>query len=127
MCAAPMEQQSQGLRELHAIIEFREADNIAAAAAAVAVEKLAARVDQETGFVILMQRAQPHPPSAGERPLRTPLVRFEIGHERNLPLQLVESLTIHGLLASTGRIRQRTLRSQTSMVGKRKKGWVKMA
>jgi hypothetical protein len=48
-------------------------------------------------------------------------MRLQITHQRNLPFQLVESLVIHGLLASIGRIRQAALRSQATMVGARKK------
>ena len=48
-------------------------------------------------------------------------MRLQIAHQRNLLFQLVESLTIHGLLASIGRIRQTALRSQARMVGARRK------
>jgi hypothetical protein len=48
-------------------------------------------------------------------------MRLQITHERDLLFQVVESLAIHGLLASTGRIRQSAMRSQATMVGARKK------
>jgi hypothetical protein len=48
-------------------------------------------------------------------------MRLQITHERNLLFQVVESLAIHGLLASIGSIRQSALRSQATMVGARKK------
>jgi hypothetical protein len=48
-------------------------------------------------------------------------MRLQITHERNLPFQVVKSLAIHGLLASTGRIRQTAPRSQARMVGAHKK------
>jgi len=48
-------------------------------------------------------------------------MRLQIAHQRDLPFQVVESLAIHGLLASMGRIRQSALRSQATMVGARKK------
>jgi hypothetical protein len=48
-------------------------------------------------------------------------MRLQITHERNLLFQVVESLSIHGLLASMGRIRQMARRSQAAMVGVRKK------
>jgi hypothetical protein len=48
-------------------------------------------------------------------------MRLQITHERNLLFQVVESLAIHGLLASIGRIRQTAPRSQATMVGARKK------
>jgi hypothetical protein len=46
---------------------------------------------------------------------------LQIAHQGNLPFQLVQSLAIHGLLASIGRIRQSALRSQATLVGARKK------
>jgi hypothetical protein len=46
---------------------------------------------------------------------------LQIAHERNLQFQVVESLAIHGLLTSIGRIRQSALKSQARMVGARKK------
>jgi hypothetical protein len=71
--------------------------------------------------VVFMQRAQPHPSAATEGPRRLPIMRLQIAHQGNLLFQVVESLTIHGLLASTGRIRQAAPRSQARMVGARKK------
>jgi hypothetical protein len=48
-------------------------------------------------------------------------MRLQIAHQRNLLLQLIETLTIHGLLASIDRIRQTALRSQATMVGARRR------
>ena len=48
-------------------------------------------------------------------------MRLQIAHQGNLLFQVVESLAIHGLLASMGRIRQTAPRSQARMVGARKK------
>jgi hypothetical protein len=45
----------------------------------------------------------------------------EIVQNRNLPLQLVECVARHGLLASSGRIRHNAARSQARMVGPRRK------
>jgi hypothetical protein len=42
---------------------------------------------------------------------------LQIVQQRNLLFPLVEGLTIHGLLASIGRIRQTAPRSQARMVG----------
>ena len=50
-------------------------------------------------------------------------MRLQIAHQGDLLFQVVESLAIHGLLASMGRIRQSALRSQATMVGARKKCW----
>jgi len=90
-------------------------------AAAVAVEKVSVGIDQEAGLVISVQRAQPYPPAAAEWPRRVPIMSLQIAQQGNLPFQLVESLAVHGLLASIGRIRQNALRSQETMVGARKK------
>ena len=103
------------------MIEFREANHVSAAATAVAVEEIFVGVHQEAWFVVSMQRAEPHPSAAAEWPRRAPIMRLQIAHERNLLFQLVESLTIHGLLASNGRIRQTAMRSQATMVGADKK------
>jgi hypothetical protein len=48
-------------------------------------------------------------------------MRLQIAHQGDLLFQVVESLAIHGLLASIGRIRQTAPRSQARMVGTRKK------
>src|SRR5215467_2766312 len=103
------------------MIKLSEADDISAVPAPVTVEKVMVRIDQEAGIVILVQGAQSHPAAAGEGPLRAPILRFQIRHERDLPFQFVESLASHGLLASMGRIRQSAARSQARMVGERKK------
>jgi len=49
-----------------------------------------------------------------------PIMSLEVLQQRNLLFQFVESLTIHGLLASICSIRQAALRSQATMVGTRK-------
>src|SRR5215471_7849441 len=102
------------------MIKLSEANDISAVPAPVTVEKVMVRIDQEAGIVILVQGAQSHPAAAGEGPLRAPILRFQIRHERDLPFQFVESLASHGLLASMGRIRQSAVRSQARMVGERK-------
>ena len=67
--------------------------------------------------MIGMQRTQPHQSTAAETPGRMPIMSLQIVQQRNLLLQLVESLTTHGLLASNGRIRHSAGRSQATMVG----------
>jgi hypothetical protein len=118
---APLAQPRHGLRELHLMIELRKANHVPAAATAVAVEKVFVGIHQEAWLVVFMQRAQPHPSAATEGPRRVPILRLQIAHQGNLLFQVVESLTIHGLLASTGRIRQSAVRSQARMVGAHKK------
>src|SRR5258708_18338981 len=68
-----------------------------------------------------MQRAQTHPSAATEGPRRVPILRLQIAHQGNLLFQLVERLTVHGLHASSGRIRQTAPRSEARMVGAHKK------
>ena len=65
---APLAQQRHGLRELHLVIEFGEANHVTAAATAIAVEEILVGIHQEAWFVIAMQRAQPHPSTTAERP-----------------------------------------------------------
>src|ERR1700730_9955909 len=48
----PLAQQRHGLRELHLVIKFREANYITAAAPAIAVEKIVIGIHQEAWFVI---------------------------------------------------------------------------
>src|SRR5215471_5631861 len=48
---------------------------------------------------------------------------LQITQQRDLLLQLVESLTTHGLLTSNGRIRHSAGRSQAMMVGASRKCW----
>ena len=48
---------------------------------------------------------------------------LQISQQRDLLLQLVESLTTHGLLTSNGRIRHSAGRSQARMVGAWRKCW----
>ena len=110
-------QQRHGLRELHLVIEFGKANHVTAAATAVAVEQALAGIHQEARLVIGMQRTQSHPSAAAELPGRLPIMSLQIVQQRNLLFQLVESLAIHGLLASIGRIRQIAPRSQARMVG----------
>ena len=102
------------------MIEFRKTDDVAASAAAVAEEEILMGSNHEAWFVIFMQGAQPHPAAPAEGPARMPVMRLEIIQERNLLLQVIDGLAIHGLLASMGRIRQSAARSQARMVGERK-------
>src|ERR1035438_2501358 len=105
------------------VIELREANYVTAASTAIAVEEILVGIHQEAWFAVAMERAQPYPSTTAERPRRLPIMRLQIVHQRNLLFQFVERLTIHGLLASIGRIRQSALRSQATMVGARKKTW----
>src|SRR5262244_1352732 len=114
-------QQRHGLRELHLVIELRKPNHVSTAATAVAVEEIFVGIHQETWLVIFMQRAEPYPSATAEWSRRMPIMRLQIAHQRNLLFQIVESLTIHGLLASISRIRQTAARSQARMVGARER------
>ena len=115
-------QQRQRLRELHLAIEFDKANHVTTTTTAVAVEQALSGIHQEAGFVIGVQRTQPHPSTAAEWSSRhANHLSLQIVQQRNLLFQLVESLATHGLLASIGRIRQSAPRSQARMVGVRKK------
>src|SRR5215468_5398670 len=50
-------------------------------------------------------------------------MRLQISQQRDMLLQIVESLTTHGLLTSNGRIRHNAGRSQATMVGAWRKCW----
>ena len=113
-------QQSQSLRECRLMIQFGEANDITTAAASVTVEQALVVVQQKARFVIWMQRTQSHPSAPAQSASRPPVMRLQIIQQRDSPLQLVDSLAIHGLLASMSRIRPTVPRSQTKMVGGRR-------
>jgi hypothetical protein len=68
-----------------------------------------------------VRRSQPHPSAAAKPPCCPPILCLEAVRQRNLLLQFVERLTSRGLLASKGRIRCNSARSQVTMVGARRK------
>jgi hypothetical protein len=103
------------------MIEFGEADDIAAATTTVAVEEILLRVHQQARFVVWVQRTQSQEAAEADGPGLLPTMCLEIFQEWNLLFEFVESGSIHGLLASIGRIRQRALKSQAAMVGVGKK------
>jgi hypothetical protein len=119
--SAPLMQQRKCLREVHLAIEFHKADQVTAAATAIAVEQVFDGIQQKARFAIRVQRTQAHHPAETESPHRLPIMSLQIVCQGNLLFQLVEILTTHGLLASMGRIRQNAPRSQTRMVDVRKK------
>src|SRR6266849_10929567 len=114
-------QQRQSLRELHLMIEFDKANHITATTATVAVKQVFVGVNEKAGLVVGVQRTQPQKAAEADRPGLLPTMGLQIVQQRNLLFQLVESLATHGLLASSGRIRQSAPRSQARMVGVCKK------
>ena len=101
------------------MIQFREANHIASARAAVTVEQVLTRIHQKAWLVIGVQRTQPHETSAADAPGRLPVVGVQVIQQRNLLFQLIERLAIHELSASTGRMRLIALQSKARMVGGR--------
>jgi hypothetical protein len=67
-------QQRYGLRELHLVIQFGEANYVTAAATAIAVEQALVGIHQKAGLVIVMKWTQPHPPAAAQSPDRLPIM-----------------------------------------------------
>src|SRR5260370_9210825 len=98
------------------MIEFGETNHVAAAATAVAVKQTLAGVHQKTWLVIVVQRAQPHPPATAELPCRPPILRLQIVQKGNLPFQFIEHFAAHVRLTSTVRLRQTAPRSQATLV-----------
>lgn len=121
--AAPLVEQRQRLWEVHLVIQFGEANHVAAATAAVTVEQVLVGIHQKTGLMIFVQRAQSHESATVQLSSRPPILGLEIVQQANLLFQLVESVTTHGLLASIGTIRQTVPRSQARMVGVHRKCW----
>src|ERR1035438_8514773 len=111
--AAPFPQERYGLGKLHLMIEFGEADDVAAATAAVAVEEILLRVHQQAGFVVRVQRTQSQEAAEADGPGLLPTMCLEILQEWNLLFEFIESGSIHGLPASIGRIRQTAPSSRT--------------
>ena len=102
------------------MIELGEANDVAAATAAVAVEEICVWVDK-AGLVVGVQWTQPQQAAEADGLGLLPVMCLEILQQRNLLFQFIERCSIHGLLASMGRIRQSALRSQATMVGLNKK------
>jgi hypothetical protein len=60
------------------VINLDKANHVSATSTAVAVEQAFAGIDHEAGVMILMQRAQSHPPAATELPYGPPVMCLEI-------------------------------------------------
>jgi hypothetical protein len=76
--ARPTAQKRDRFSEGHAVIQFGEADHIAATSAAVTVEQVFVRVEKETRLVISMQRAQAHESAASDAPHWLPILSLQI-------------------------------------------------
>src|SRR5260370_28908081 len=83
---APLSQQRQGLRKVDLVVKFDEANHITTTAAAIAVEQALLGIDQETGFVVGVQRTQSQPAATSQCPRWPPLLRLQIIQQRNLLL-----------------------------------------
>jgi hypothetical protein len=85
------------------------------------VEQILLGVHQQAGFVVWVQRTQSQEAAEADGPGLLPTMCLKILQEWNLLFEFIESGSIHGNLASIGRIRQRAMKSQATMVGVRKK------
>ena len=103
------------------MVEFDEANHVATATTAIAVEQVFVGVHEKARLMVGVQRTKPHQSAEAEGPRRLPIVRLQILQQRNLLFQFIEGSASHGLLASIGRIRQTAPRSQARMVGVRRK------
>src|SRR3974390_210092 len=81
--AQPAAQERNGFTERHAVIQLGEADHIAAAPAAIAIEQTLARVHQETGFAVGVERANSHQPPASNASGGLPILAEQIIQQRN--------------------------------------------
>src|SRR5687767_3605634 len=88
------------------MMEFHKANHVTATTTAIAIEQAFAGIHKKAWFVIGVQGTQSHQSTAAKLPGRPPIMSLQIVQQRNLLFQLVERLTIHGLLASVGRIRR---------------------
>src|SRR5215831_20700739 len=79
-------EQRHGLPEAHIVLQLDEADEIAATAAAIAVEQVLERVHQEAGLVVEVQRAQAHQPPARNAARGFPTLSLHVVQQGNLLL-----------------------------------------
>ena len=103
------------------MIEFDEANDVAAATATIAVEQVLAGVNEKAGLMIGVQRTQPQETAEADGAGLLPIVSLQILQQRNLLFQFIEGPSSHGLLASIRRIRHAAPTSQARMVGVRRK------
>src|SRR5215472_1667882 len=114
-------EQGHRFAEAHIVVQLDEADEIAATAAAIAVEQVLDRVHQEAGFVIEVQRAQSHQPPARNAPRWLPTLGLQVVQQGNLLLDGIHSRPDHGEFASHCSVRPAADQSQARMVGADKK------
>src|ERR1700730_672170 len=103
------------------MVEFDEANDVAAAAATIAVEQVLAGVNEKAGLMVGVQRTKPQEAAEADGPSLLPIVCLQILQQRNLLFQFIEGASIHGLLASIGRIRQATPRAPATRGGGRQR------
>ena len=97
------------------MVELDEANDVAAATAALAVEQVFAGVNEKAGLMVGVQRTQSQETAEADGPSLLPIVCLQILQQRNLLFQFIESSSSHGLLASIRRIRQAAGQSQARM------------
>src|SRR5438105_2956293 len=99
------------------MVEFDEANDVATATAAIAVEQVFVGVNEKAGLMVGVQRTKPQEAAEADGPRLLPIVCLQILQQRNLLFQFIKGSSSHGLLASIRRIRQTAPRSQARMVG----------
>jgi glycine cleavage system regulatory protein len=87
-------------------MDLGKANDIAATAAAVTIEQALVGIHQEAGLVIGVKRTQSHPSTTTKSPRWPPMMCLQILQKRDVLLQFIEGLAIHGPFASSRSIRQ---------------------
>jgi hypothetical protein len=119
--SGPPPEQGHRFAEAHIVVQLDEADEIAATAAAIAIEQVLERVQLETGLVVEVQRAQSHQPPARNAARWLPTLSLQVFQQGNLLLDGIHSRPDHGEFASHCSVRPAAGQSQARMVGARKK------
>lgn len=92
-------QMRDGFWEGEVVIELDQADEIAAASAAVAIEQIFAGVDPEGRPGFGMQRTQPGHLAAGAAPARLPVVTAEIIEQSDAVFQFIQTVAVHASIS----------------------------
>src|SRR5215831_11358116 len=98
-------EQGHRLAEAHLVVQLDEADEIAATAAAIAVEQVLDRVHQEAGLVVEVQRAQSHQPPSRNTARWLPTLSLQVFQQGNLLLDRIHRWPHHVEFASRCRLR----------------------
>jgi hypothetical protein len=114
-------EQRHGFSESHVVVELDEADEIAAASAAIAIKQVLDGVHQKAGLAVGVQGTQSHQPSARDASSGFPTLSFQVVQQGDLLFDGIHGRPGHGEFASRRRVRLAAAQSQARMVGARKK------